>query len=525
MGLTMANSAWTGTSDPLDQLTRGQQAEARRLTGLSVIASQPGWAEAQDALIEKAMERQRLELEAALRRQALARVSVTRPQPPSIFGAPVTGPLAPQNVGGTLSAAGEAIGGVLTSEAPMLGNPTTDPLGNPLPGAAQELPPGATKQRGPMRAGYIQQPIADAQGATIGYKYVALPSAEAPEVGPLGTTAAEDQASREEGQRRNYPLPTPGDVTEDIRQGYFGNDSQYGFGTMYVEAQKGAYGEPIGYEEAPDGTRVPVYDTEKQKFIGIDEQDQRYGYVAGRPVAAPGPDATDEERAKYRDYMQRRAIVAPKYRINDDLYVTQNMTTDQQKSMQKAFKAAGLYEADDLIEFGKMGEKDKEILRNVMGFANQQGLTVPEALQVIRKHKERLEAQKNAAGGGGGGSGPITRQVQITYNQTSLAQGRGTLASVLSTALGRPPTDQELAQYMQMLNRAENKSPTRTVTNYVRSGSSQTSTSRTNPSDVDPEAMAREFATQINGGEEFFDMQANSYLDSLMASLIGAQNV
>jgi hypothetical protein len=36
--------------------------------------------------------------------------------------------------------------------------------------------------------------------------------------------------------------------------------------------------------------------------------------------------------------------------------------------------------------------------------------------------------------------------------------------------------------------------------------------------------MAREFATEINGGAEFYDMQANGYLDRLMQRLIGAAN-
>jgi len=518
----MANSTWTGTPDSFERLTLGKQAETRRLTGLALVASQPGWAEAQDALIEKAMARQEAELAVALRRQAQARVSLTQPKPPELFGVPMTGPLAPQNVGNTFANVGESVGGWLTSEAPMLGNPTTDGRGNPLPGQAANLPSGATKEKGPEKPGFMQQPIMNSQGVTIGYKYVKLQDSPMSPVGPGGTTPTQDQQSREEAQRRNYPMPTAADVTEEITRGYYGDESQYGFGTMYVEQQKGAYGNPIDYEIAPDGTKMPIYDTEKQKYIGIDEQQQRYGYVAGRPIAEPGPDATPAERAQYRDYMQTRAVVAPKYRVNDDLFVTQNMTADQQKSMQKAFKKAGLYEPNDLIEFGKMGEKDREILRNVMGFANQQGFTVPEALDVIRKHKENVEKQKNAAGGGGGGA--ITRQVQVTYNQTSLANGRATLASVLQNALGRPPTDQELAQYMQMLNRAENKSPTRTVTNYVKSGSTQTSTSRTNPSDVDPEAMAREFAMEVNGGEEIFDVQANSYLDRLMQSLIGAQN-
>jgi hypothetical protein len=155
--------------------------------------------------------------------------------------------------------------------------------------------------------------------------------------------------------------------------------------------------------------------------------------------------------------------------------------------------------------------------------ANVTGLTLDQVISGhVQSHQANLAASRG--GGGGGGGGDITRQVQITYDTTSLAQGRAMLARVLEDALGRPPSDSELAQYMARLNGAEAKSPTKTITNYVKSGSTQTATSRTRPSDVDPESMAREFATEINGGDEFYDMQANGYLDRLMQRLIGAAN-
>jgi hypothetical protein len=96
---------------------------------------------------------------------------------------------------------------------------------------------------------------------------------------------------------------------------------------------------------------------------------------------------------------------------------------------------------------------------------------------------------------------------------------------VLAEAIGRAPSQSELRQFMAMLNAAENKSPTRTVTNYVRGDGTMTSTSRTTPSDVDPEAMAEKFAQQIGGGSEFGAFQTNQYLDGLMQMLMGAQNV
>ena len=95
------------------------------------------------------------------------------------------------------------------------------------------------------------------------------------------------------------------------------------------------------------------------------------------------------------------------------------------------------------------------------------------------------------------------------------------LAGVLADALGRAPTDSELAQFMAKLNDAESKSPTKTITRYINGGGTRTSISRSTPSDVDPEQMAEEFAQGIDGGKPYEANKRDSYISGLLKSLGG----
>jgi hypothetical protein len=130
-----------------------------------------------------------------------------------------------------------------------------------------------------------------------------------------------------------------------------------------------------------------------------------------------------------------------------------------------------------------------------------------------RMRKQSIAAEKAAGGGGGGGT---NRSVDIRFDTTTMAAGRVLLNRVLTDALGRSPSESELTQFMAMLNEAESKSPTKTITQYVTSGDTRRSTTRTTPSGLDPEAMAEDFAAGIDGGAP---MTANKETDYLMGYL------
>jgi len=297
-----------------------------------------------------------------------------------------------------------------------------------------------------------------------------------------------------------------------------------------ASVQEQAYGTPVNAanpDKGPMGEDIFYYGADEQKYLGIDTEMQSYGYVATRVPTKPPKNATPEERYAYTQQM-KEALSAPLYKVGSQYQMLSGLDRQQRIKLQKQMIAAGIYTDKDMIVPGLFTVNDIEKYAAVLGQANVWGYDVEKTLSILKiGHKDmlrRIEEARRAAGGGGGG-GAVTQQTQINYTQTSIAQGRSLLASVLSDALGRAPSKAELAEFMARLNGQENKSPTKTITNYVRSGDSMTSTSRTDPTDVDPEQMARTFAAEINGGDEMFDYKANGYLDKLMQSLIGAQNV
>jgi hypothetical protein len=214
------------------------------------------------------------------------------------------------------------------------------------------------------------------------------------------------------------------------------------------------------------------------------------------------------------------------YKLGAEYQTVGSLNKSEKALLQKKMVAAGLYQPGETVIPGVFQDFDFAHLQTAMAKANVIGKSLDDVFAMAQKVREDLKARGLLSSGGGssGGSGGGNTSVQINYSQTSLSQGRSVLARVLADALGRAPSNEELSAYMAKLNAAENKSPTKTITNYVKSGSTSTATSRTTPSTVDPAAMAREFASEVNGGTELMDNKANSYLDGLMRMLIGAQN-
>ena len=95
------------------------------------------------------------------------------------------------------------------------------------------------------------------------------------------------------------------------------------------------------------------------------------------------------------------------------------------------------------------------------------------------------------------------------------------LISVLRQALGRYPTDDEVSQFVRMLNAEESKKPSVSTTTTTTTGDRTSAVTRTTPSSVDAEQMAQEFAEDIKGGKAYQANQADRYMAALMQSLGG----
>lgn len=273
--------------------------------------------------------------------------------------------------------------------------------------------------------------------------------------------------------------------------------------TYLDAARMAAYGPPVGSEPDARGVPVKVYDYNASRFIGIDPEAQKYGFI---PFTRPNRPADNAPEAKWEDYLTKsqRAVRPPQYQVGAQYTTFENMDQKAIANIQKQFRDAGLYEKNDLVIPGRASSTDLEKLKNLMGEANNVGLTWEEML--------KIKGGANAGKFGGGGSGTSSTSTQISYTQTSIANGRALLKQTLGNAIGRAPSETELKRYMKMLHDAESNSPTRTVTS--RSGSS--SVSRTTPSTVDPTDMALDFAKEIGGGDPYRERQASRYLDLIM---------
>jgi hypothetical protein len=274
--------------------------------------------------------------------------------------------------------------------------------------------------------------------------------------------------------------------------------------TYLDAARMAAYKDPIGTEPDARGMPVKIYDYTTPRFIGIDAEAQKYGFI---PFTRPTRPADNAPEAKWVDYLNKskRAVKPPQYQVGAQYTTFENMDQKTIASIQRQFRDAGLYEKNDLVIPGRASSTDFEKLKSLMGEANNVGLTWEEMLKI----KGGANAGKF---GGGGGSGTSSTTTQISYTQTSIASGRALLKQTLGNAIGRAPSETELKRYMKMLHDAESNSPTRTVT----SSSGGASVSRTTQSTVDPADMALNFAKEVGGGDPYRERQASRYLDLIM---------
>lgn len=345
-----------------------------------------------------------------------------------------------------------------------------------------------------------------------------------------------------------------GDLTEDILINAWRNADPDSIMNMldlrYYNKAVEVWGEPYevtepvitGYDENGEPIFLEENGQVVKQTVGLDwtyRLDEETGArLGGRPVSylgmspkpgeeqllavnlrrIPAPDADITEWRKFISGLDT-AFTAPRY-MPESVYSTlQWMPVQDRVQLQKKFLAAGLYETNDPIKFGRVSPEDNAIMTGLMSLANQQGITWEQALDEAIMVADKAKAQAAAAyggGGGGGGGGATTVYKQIQYNQTSVAQARSLLIGVLTEALGRYPTDKEVQEFLDIVNKREKKSPTKTVTKTTNMGDTTRAVSRTTPSDVDVQALAEEFAQGLEGYDE---NAADRYLNALLNSM------
>lgn len=390
--------------------------------------------------------------------------------------------------------------GFLTSPAPNF-NITTDPMGNPIQGGSPVTE--APAMRGPDRPGYRQSPVMDGSGNIIGYEYVKLMSATVPTKEDVAA-AAQPGANQVTSQQTGYIS-----IYDEI------SALENSFSARKAKVAEEVWGKPVEVEN-PDGSTSLQWGTNGMEYLGMSP-----GQVVAPVPRKPAEDAPYEDWVKYRDRL-RKGVRKPLYTPDSLDNVFSEMGVSGIKQFQRAALAARLYDTNDAVSLGNLSQKDYEIMNQLMELGNLNGTTWEDQMVLLAEHAAKQKEQSGGGGGGGGGgAGGTSVYTQITYNQTSMAQARTILTSVLQEALGRRPTDQELNDFIAMLNEAESKDPTKTVTRTTVNGKRTRAVARTTPGVVDPEQMAEEFAAEIGGGAPMTAKRETDYLMGYLNSLGG----
>lgn len=282
----------------------------------------------------------------------------------------------------------------------------------------------------------------------------------------------------------------------------------------------------IGWDWDAD-VEAPMQDPQTGELLSP-AQSNRPSYLGMIPgdiiVNLPPRPAENADIDEWRRYYNglKSSVATPLYKPESPMETLQRMDVKERARFQKQLVAAQLISTDETIIPGQMDQTTLETMAGLMAEANFAGITWEVRLSQALQEAAIRRAETSGGGGyGGGGGGGTTTYKQIQYTMTSVAQARSMLIGVLTEALGRYPTDEEVAEFLKIVNKQERKSPTKTVTRTTTEGDTTRAVSRTTPSTVDAQALAEEFAQDIGGGEPFEANAAANYLAGFLESLGG----
>jgi len=365
--------------------------------------------------------------------------------------------------------------------------------------------------KGPERTGFRQVPSYDANGNIAGYKYVSMTAIVTPK--PAATPATSQNAPSTidyltVGSRGKVDTYTLYDEISALEISYEARERG---------AAIEAWGMPINVvnEYNPNAPPQEDWASYGKSFLGLDPGE----IVAPRP---PRPDETapHSEWVKYRDRLQA-SIKLPIYTPESVRDEFNAIGTTGIRQFQKDMVAAGLYPEGERYVPGIVREIELDLMFSLMEAGNLSGLTYQNVIDLYKTESKQQAAASAGygGGGGGGGGGGETTYTQTQYTQTSIAQARSLMVDVLTKALGRAPTNNEIVKFVQMLNKAEMKSPTTTVTKTSTGEGSTSAVSTTTPTSVDAEYLATEFAKGVEGGAAYEGVATDRYLNALFQSL------
>ena len=438
------------------------------------------------------------------------------------------------DIGQTASTVGQAVGSAGNWWADQL---TYAPSTGVSTGTSAQvnLNSPETYYTAPEKLGFRKQQTVGNDGQVIGWSYVPWVTVSTPSISPTTPDAATQLsqnpvAINDQALARSSGTLNPSNISDaDYYMGarsymnrrlssdwniyeqaaYYRDNREANKRIAAIEA----YGQPV--QTVVNGKTVENWATGGTTYYGL-----LPGEIASYNLDPPSKHAPYEDWVKYVNRMQRADNV-PLYKTGTARTEIDNMTIPDYREFQRRLLAAGVYPPTSRFTLGMKSNFEDEKMAELMALANRNGMTYNQVLDLwIQQRNDALASGGlTGGGGGGGGGGGSSTYTQTQYSQTSLSSARSLLSSVLTNALGRLPTDDELKRFVQMLNDAESKSPTITTTSTTSADGSTSSVSRTTPSAVDEQQMATEFAKQIGGGNEYNAYSADNYIAGLMQYL------
>tara|TARA_R110000803_G_scaffold49203_1_gene102262 strand:- start:1167 stop:2624 length:1458 start_codon:yes stop_codon:yes gene_type:complete len=282
-----------------------------------------------------------------------------------------------------------------------------------------------------------------------------------------------------------------------------------------LAALEETYGPPIVLDETnPDGSAKVEWGSNGKNYLGM-----KPGELSYQQLVRPKDDAP---WSKWLDYGRKldSQISVPKYTEfgeESPNAVLNRMTRPELIKFQNRALKGGLYDSTHTLSLGIRSGGDTEAMTELMTGANWSGGgTWENVLQdVIQAQQLAIEA---AGGGGGSGGDGVSMNTQVNYSVTSMSEARALLTSVLRNALGRSPSEEELAEFIAEINTAEGNNPTTTTTRTTTTGRNSRSVVRSDPSTVEVAEMAQDFAERIDP-ELFAKNEEEGFLQGYLSSL------
>ena len=176
-----------------------------------------------------------------------------------------------------------------------------------------------------------------------------------------------------------------------------------------------------------------------------------------------------------RNTPQGWALVDAKYTLDSPQTELRRLSKNELDEYRGIFEAINARESfygkaitSESFGLGYELNGEVDVMRYVMGFANENGMSWQQAAQLLAETSiEEINEGVYGLDGGPGGSGsaaedlpPIESYTRTTFNLSDMDYARSVLTEIMRNKTGRQPNTQEVSKVLAAMNARERKNPT-----------------------------------------------------------------